>query len=115
MSVVVAAHIRLLYTDYQDVAVVYVCPRLASANICCAHAHAPGRVDVYSRAPSLADERRASLNDNLRYHGYADGVASVVARAGFKAARLTTVLHRGICLVTSRLATGMAYIGIYNP
>jgi len=78
------------------VAVVYVCPRLSSGSICSAHA-STGRVDVYSRAPSLPDERRASVNDHLRYHGYDDGVASVVARAGFKAATLTTVLHRGTC------------------
>jgi len=35
------------------------------------------------------------MNDHLRYHGY-DGVAGVVAKAGFKASNLATVVHRGI-------------------
>jgi len=90
--VVFVAHIRLLYTDYQDVAIVYVCSHLVSRALC--SASAPGHVDVYTRAPSLADERRRSMLDHLRYHGY-DGVTGVVAKAGFNASNLATVIHRG--------------------
>jgi len=81
-----------LYTDYQDVAIVYVCGQLVSRSVC--SASDPGHVDVYTRVPSLADERRRSMLDHLRYHGY-DGVAGVVAKAGFNASRLATVVHRG--------------------
>jgi len=87
-----AAHIRLLYTDYQDVAIIYVCRHVVSHGVC--SSNGLGHVTVFTRAPSLADERRRSVNDHLRYHGY-DGVAGVVAKAGFNASSLVTVVHRG--------------------
>jgi len=99
----VTAHVRLLYTDYKDVAIVYVCHRLAFRSVC--SAGAPGHVDVFTRAPSLADERARSMNDHLRYHGY-DGVAGVVAKAGFNASSLATVIHRGT-------AVDLRHISVY--
>jgi len=89
-----AGHVRLLYTDYQDVAIVYLCRHVISRGVC---STGSGRVDVFTRAPSLADERRRSMNDHLRYHGY-DGVAGVVAKAGFDAGSLATVVHRGMAV-----------------
>jgi len=88
----IVARFRFLYTDYQDVAIVYVCHRLRARSLC--SANAPGHVEVYTRAPSLADERRRSMEDHLRYHGY-DGVPGVVAKAGFNASSLATIVHRG--------------------
>jgi len=87
--------VRLLYTDYQDVAVVYICQNVVYQSVCTAGAPSSGHVDVYTRSPSLADERRHSVEDHLRYHGYHDGVSGVVSRAGFNASRLATVTHRG--------------------
>ena len=77
----------------------YMCHHLLFRSVC--SAGAPGHVDVYTRAPSLADERARSMNDQLRYRGY-DGVAGVVAKAGFNASNLATVIHRGIRSTDSR-------------
>ena len=88
----ILAHVRLLYTDYKDVAIVYICHHLISRAVC--SANGPDQVDIYTRSPSLAHERRRSMLDHLRYHGY-DGVIGVVAKAGFNSSNLTTVVHRG--------------------
>ena len=101
LTVVVAAHVRLLYTDYQDVAIVYVCRNLVFRSFC--SANAPSYVHVFTRVPTLADERRRSMLDQLRYRGY-DGVAGVVAKAGFNASSLATVTHRGKPAVLVQLA-----------
>jgi len=87
----VSGHVRILYTDYYDVAIVFVCDRLLFRGLCAADGN--GRVAIYTRIPSLSEERRRSMEDQLRYHGFA-GVAGFISKAGFNSTELTTIVHR---------------------
>jgi lipocalin len=87
-------HVRLLYTDYTDVALVYVCRKLLFHGVC--SPDGDGHIDVYTRGPMINDERRRSMEDQLRYRGYA-GIAGFVDKAGFDSSLLTTVGHRVPC------------------
>jgi len=46
------------------------------------------------------------MNDHLRYHGY-DGVPGIVAKAGFNASNLVTVVHRGMAMKCCYLSTAL--------
>jgi hypothetical protein len=84
-------HIRILYTDYHDVAIVYSCDRLLFRGVCSSDGN--GQISVYTRVPNLVEERRRSMEDQLRYRGFA-GIAGFVTKAGFDANLLTSINHR---------------------
>ena len=80
-----------MYTDYYDIAIVYVCDRLVFHGLCSSDGN--GRVAVFTRVPILSEERRGSMEDQLRYRGYA-GVAGFIQKSGFDSSELRTIVHR---------------------